>query len=405
MKAKSTVMHTVVLGVAWLLLSSNTGADEDAIRMSVDCDAGETVQGALKRARTQAMVVTIKGRCAEHVTIERDDIVLRAHQAGGEIDGPDRTRPVVRINGARRVGIEGLVIRNGFHGVELTGAAAATLARVSISGAARNGIDIQAGSVGTVDGSTVEGNGRNGLALSGANVTVTGSVVRANNFSGMAIARGSNAELGAIGVDAVVCCGNTIENNALDGVTIADRSNAVLFDNTIRANGVLTSRGGILALGSSSVRLFGGNRISENGGPPAGAGILLAASMLITGNGDTPVSAPVTNDISGNFAGIGANIAVVDLRRGVAVTGNATTGVFLNHGSRLRLEATAITGNVLTGVFLRRGSTMELVGTGNAVTKNGVGLLCADGAESSFSGSVAGIVENGENVSAACTGF
>ena len=404
MKGKPTILHTVVLGVAALLLSSNACADEDAIRMNVDCDAGETVQGALKRARPQAMVVTIKGRCAEHVTIERDDIVLRAHQAGGEIDGPDRTRPVVRINGARRVGIEGLAIRNGFHGVELTGAAAATLARVSISGAARNGIDIQAGSVGTVDGSTVEGNGRNGLALSGANVTMTGSVVRANNFSGMAIARGSNADLGAIGVDGVVCCGNTIENNVLDGVSITDHSSAVLFDNKIRANGVSTSRGGILVLGRSSVRLFGGNQISQNGGAPAGAGVLLAASMLITGSGDTPVSAPVTNDISGNFAGIGANIAVLDLRR-VTVTGNASSGVFLNQGSRLRLEATAITDNVLNGVVLRRGSTMELVGTGNAVTKNGVGLLCLDGAESSFSGSVAGIVGNGEDVSTACTGF
>jgi Right handed beta helix region len=401
---KSTVMHTVVLGVAALLLSSNTGADEDAVRMGVDCDAGESVQGALKRARTQAIVVTIKGRCAEHVTIERDDIVLRADQAGGEIDGPDRARPVVRINGARRVGIEGLAIRNGFHGVELSGAAAATLARVSISGAARNGIDIQAGSVGTVDASTVEGNGRNGVALSGANATVTRSVLRANNFSGIAIVRGSSADLGAIGVDAVVCCGNTIESNVLDGVTIADHSNAVLFDNTIRANGVLTSRGGILALGRSSVRLFGGNRISQNGGAPAGAGILVAASTLITGNGDTPVSAPVTNDIAGNFAGIGANLAVLDLRR-VAITGNASTGVFLNHGSRLRLEATAIADNVLTGVFLRRGSTMELVGAGNSVTRNGVGLLCADGPESSFSGSVAGIVGNSEDVSTACTGF
>ena len=381
MKATSTVVHTVVLGVAALLLSSNTGASEDAIRMSVDCDVGETVQGALKRARTQAMVVTIKGRCAEHVTIERDDVVLQAHQAGGEIDGPDRTRAVVRINGARRVGIDGLAIRNGLHGVELTGAAAATLARVSVSGAARNGI-----------------------ALSGAHVSVTDSVVRANNFSGIAIARGSNAELGAIGVDGVVCCGNTIENNVLDGVSITDNSNAVLFGNTIENNGVSTSRGGILAFGRSSVRLFGGNRISRNGGAPAGAGILLAASMLITGNGDTPVSAPVTNDISGNFAGIGANIAVLDLRR-LTITGNATSGVFLNQGSRLRLEATAITENVLNGVVLRRGSTMELVGTGNMVSRNGVGLLCLDGAESSFSGSVAGIAGNGEDVSTACTGF
>jgi hypothetical protein len=266
-------------------------------------------------------------------------------------------------------------------------------------------VRVEGSSSASVDKTLVEGNGQSGISARGAHLTLTSSVVRNNGLSGVQVIRGGQAVLGATEGDAV-CCGNTIEGHPVDGLTIADNSGAALYGNRIQNNGFgtgpNTGRFGILVINTSTVRLFGDNKVLNNGNPNpqvGGAGILVRGGTVRSGPGDTPVI-PSTNEITGNLVGIqaGENSAL-DLRGGVRIIGNLSTGVVLQHGSRMRIEAGNISANGGNGVFAQRASSVDLQGaTPSIISGNAaVGLFCAD-SESSFSGNTAGITGNSPSI-------
>ena len=289
-------------------------------------------------------MVVVSGSCTENVTIERDDVVLRAQGSGGGVSASDASKPAILINGARRVALEGLSVTGGLHGVLLTGGAAATIRGSAIRNAARTGVHIESGASAVVDASTIENHGQSGVTADGTRVTMTGSTVRGNGLSGVAALRGGSLFLGADNAG-VVCCGNTIENNTLDGLIVGDSSSANLHGNVIQGNGKTTGRFGILVIRESSVHLRGGNVVSQNGSATGGGGVLARSSSLQTGAGDTPLS-PTSNEISGNTFGIqGTQNSFVDLRGGLSVIGSKFTGVVVDTGSRLQTRDNTISAN------------------------------------------------------------
>ena len=196
------------------------------LEIDVNCAKGESIGDALERPAIfeRRIVVSVKGSCAENLVIERDDVTLRADGPGAGIDAPDATRPAILVNGARRARIEGLSIRGGQYGVRVTGAGAARVTRVTVREAAEDGIRVDQSSNGEIDDSIVENNAEAGIT-SRATVTVRGSTVRNNGFSGVTAHRGGFAFLGGT-EGSNICCGNVIENNVLDGVTVADTAGA-----------------------------------------------------------------------------------------------------------------------------------------------------------------------------------
>ena len=370
------------------------------LEIDVDCSKGESIGDALERPAIfeRHIIVTVKGSCAENVVIERDDVTLRADASGGGVDAPDATRPAILVNGARRARIEGLSIRGGQYGVRVTGSGAARIAEARVREAAEDGVRVDGSSSAEIDDSTVENNGQAGIT-SRATVTVRGSTVRNNGFSGVTAHRGGFAFLGGT-LGNSICCGNTIENNVLDGVTVADTAGAILFGNTIRGNGRGGGgRHGILIIDGASVRLMGDNRIEDNGlvqgAQLSGAGIFVRGSTLRVGFGDLPLT-PAANHITGNTFGIQAlENATLDLRSGLNVLNNRTTGIVLQHGSRARLDTANVSNNRGHGIFVARGASVDFVGqTPNVVSGNtAFGLFCAD-VESKFSGNTSGVNGN-----------
>jgi Right handed beta helix region len=391
------------IALAVFAVFANAASPSRALEVDVDCAKGESIGAALERPVVfeRRIVVTVRGTCSENIVIERDDVTLQAHASGGVIEAADAARPVIRVEGARRISIEGLAIRGGQHGVRLMGTAAAALRESVVRGAGQDGVRIEGGSSAIVDNTLVENNGHAGISARGAHLTLTRSTIRNNGISGVQAVRGSQAVLGGTEGD-TACCGNTIEGHPIDGLTVADNAGAVLWDNIIQNNGAgtgpNTGRFGILVINTSTVRLFGGNKVRNNGSPNpqvGGGGILVRGGSLRSGPGDTPLT-PSTNDITGNFVGIQAGEnAVLDLRGGVNISSNTGTGVVLQHGSRLRIEAGTVSGNGGNGVFAQRASSIDLQGaTPNIISNNAaVGLFCSD-TESSFSGNTAGITGN-----------
>jgi len=230
---------------------------------------------------------------------------------------------------------------------------------------------------------------------------MTGSTVQDNGLSGIVATRGADVILGDTDSAGTVCCGNYIQNNARDGLTITDNASAVLFGNTIQDNGKPTSRMGILVVQSASVWLRGGNVVSNNGGSGVYA---RGGSIIRTGAGDLPQS-PTTNEISSNNVGLQAiENSYIDLQGGLSVTNSTFAGVVVDAGSRLRTNQSSISSNGTSGIFVARDSSAEFLGNANVVASNTVGLYCAD-SESYYSGNVSGVAGNNVTDVANCTTY
>jgi hypothetical protein len=340
--------------------------------LNVNCASGDRIASALGRLNVldRRMVIVVSGTCSENVTIERDDVVLRAQGSGAGVSAPDPSKPAVLINGARRVALEGLTVTGGLFGVQAMGGASLTIRGSAIRNAVRHGVYLQGGASGVVDGSTIESNGQTGVVSEAASITLTASFVRGNGWSGVGVTNSGSAILGSDG-GGTVCCGNQIEGNGLDGVIAAYSSMVFLNDNLIQGNGGTVGRFGVIATDASTIVLRAGNVIRQN----RGSGIFIRGSVMRTGQGDLPLNI-TWNEISGNTTpGIQAVYnSYVDLRGGVSVTGNTSTGVFVSGGSRLRTDGSTITGNATSGfgpgIFVRHASTVEFFGTNNNVSGN-----------------------------------
>ena len=383
---------------AFLSWPTSASALPDLV-VNVNCDSGARISQAFGRPTLvdRRLVVLVSGTCNENVTIERDDVTLRAQNSGGGVNATDTSQSAILISGARRVTLEGLSVIGGLHGVHVVGGGSVAIRSSGIRNAARNGVFVDKGASATIDASTVENHGRTGVVVDGAAAKMIGSFVRGNGFSGVTSTLGGSVTLGDFDSAGNVCCGNTIEGNTLDGVTIADNAVANLYGNTIQGNGTTTGRFGVLAVEQSSAVLRGGNVLQGNGrvGTGGGGGIFARGGATIrTGPGDAPNS-PSTNEISGNAFGIQASSnSHVDLRGGVNISGNTFTGVVVEQGSQLRMDIGTISNNGAYGLFVARGSAVDFFGGGVSVNGNGLlGLYCQDG-ESHYSGNVGGITGN-----------
>lgn len=386
---------SAAVAIAAFLVYANDAAALSDLVVNVNCANGQTIEQALNRPTVfdRRLVIVVQGTCTENVTVERDDVVLRAHASGGGVNSADAAKSAIDINGAKRVALVDLSVAGGRHGVRATGGASFAIHGGAVRSAVLNGISVVDASA-SVDGSTIESNGRAGALAESGSITLTNSTVRANQFSGVTAFRGGQVKLGDVDDAGTVCCGNTITENTLDGVTVADSASALLYGNLIQGNGIPTGRFGILAVNESVVNLRGGNLIRNNGSATGGAGVFARASTIRTGRGDAPLS-PTTNEISGSFVGMLAELnATLDLRPGLSVTGNVLNGLTLNHGTRLRIEGTTISANGQNGIFARGTSTVDVIGGANAVTANGgFGLSCI-GPLTVYNGNTAGIFGN-----------
>ena len=144
-------------------------------RKSVDCDGGATIQEEVDEADGPT-IIFVSGTFTENVTITKDDITI---QGDNIID--DHVVGGFTINGAQRVTIKSLTIRDGTTGypvgVFATRGAAVVLDDIFVSGQGGAGIYVSRNAYADIFGSTVESpdTADNALLLN------DGAVVRASN--------------------------------------------------------------------------------------------------------------------------------------------------------------------------------------------------------------------------------
>ncbi|MCH8111339.1 MAG: right-handed parallel beta-helix repeat-containing protein [Proteobacteria bacterium] len=176
-------------------------------RVRVDCDDGESINRAIRRSDlSEKLTIVVRGTCVENVVIDRDWVTLQPHDSGGSIEAADDTKPVILITG-RHVTVQDF------------------------------------------DGASISG-GRTGILVGdGGSASILNNDITGTEF-GLLVTNGSVA----------LVEGNLIDHNVW-GVVVGQKSTARFSDNTI----VLNDEIGLIVQVTSSVRIFSGNSISNNG--------------------------------------------------------------------------------------------------------------------------------------------
>jgi parallel beta-helix repeat protein len=220
--------------IAALCVSAN------AATVAVDCDAGNTISGALANIKPGDTVL-VSGICKEQVNIAPEIVRIT-------LDGQKKTTiqhpggaaasPHALYNRGKEITIKGFTVTGGLDGIHLSGPASAVIdGNVVVKNAGR-GIHIDKGSIARILNTTVQESGLIGIDVTGVSYAYIGvfiprvpalspNIIRNNGGPGINIERSSGAWI----------VGNTISNNKESGIAIHRNAQADVIANTINANG------------------------------------------------------------------------------------------------------------------------------------------------------------------------
>ena len=194
-------LTVVALLVPWTAPQSAAQASPPSVTEQSSVDA-ELRRGRLRTVRCpQQRLATvlsnanpgdrirIVGTCAERVTIAIDDLLLTGGPQGaldGGGGGPAEFAAVITVDGARRVTLEGLTVRNGpGEGILVRGGGAVTLQNVIAENNGFTGVAVGDNSVVTLRDVVLRGNAVGLDVITGSAAVVQGLVSASGNGSGV----------------------------------------------------------------------------------------------------------------------------------------------------------------------------------------------------------------------------
>jgi hypothetical protein len=205
--------------LAWLashvLLASRPGFQQAC---TVHVTPEQSVQSASSTAEPNAVVCLSEGTWQEDILIRRDDLTIKGM-------GADKTiiTGALWIQGARRITVQGLTLRNGAFGVKLDGGAFLTLQENRIEASTGNGVDIMHVGLATLESNFI-GNHETGIFISLGSVVQLGrNEITKNRRDGVEIAA-SMVDLRENKINENAVCG--IRSDA--GSTVTGRQNEIL---------------------------------------------------------------------------------------------------------------------------------------------------------------------------------
>lgn len=280
---KTNAIRVLLAGLCVSALAAN------AATVSVDCDAGESINAAIGKVRAGDTILA-SGTCNEQVSFEAETVRIT-------LDGQKKTtirhpgKPAqsphtVYIRG-KDIHIKGVTVTGGLDGIHLAGPASAEVDGVVVTKTNRAGIRADKGSVVRILNSTIQDSGAMGIDISGISIAYIGVriprlpplapvTIRNSNGPGINIERLSGAWI----------VGNTISNNKGSGIEVHRNSHADVIGNVIDGNG----GDAITALYGSGINLMsaprkdGPNRTTQENG---GVGIRCSTGGFVDGPAGT----------------------------------------------------------------------------------------------------------------------
>jgi hypothetical protein len=348
--------------------------DRDLPTIRVNCNAGQTVEQALQRARP-GTTISVTGTCRERVIITTDRITLDGRgsaildgrsnnpgtagvQSDPEFDG------VVIIDGVTGVTLTGLTIQNGLgNGIFGRRSAAFAVRNTAVQDNSVTGIVVSDNSTVGIDvfnNSSVILKGAisitNKHELGGVNVfgsstmEIRGARVQLNNNRGVGLVVGSGSQLAIFGFNVSQGSTLTASGNGRGGIVMTGGSLEVygLGPNLITASnngeGIFVAGGFIVSPSGAGKFVIENNPVGLNFGQAGGAVIV---GGLTVRNNKTGVLADGAGPLT--FVSIPPNPSII--------TGNGTD-VDLRFGTRTTIDGVAIGTITCDKTVLSRGTTM-----------------------------------------------
>lgn len=244
-KSRAIQSFVVFIACLWLVVARGETAT-----VSVNCDAGGTMSGALSSLKP-GDVVAVNGTCSENVLIQPEvQRITLDGQGKATINGPSATQPTVLVIG-REVTIKGFTITGGQFGISVNRGGTVVIDRNTIHSTGNDAIVVAQNAFAHIVNNTIRDNPRFGIVVLGSSSARIGFVTDLDpapspntiqhNGDGIAVIRSSNAHI----------VGNTISGNKRNGVMVLHASHAALAGNTLNENG----QHGIRVVGNSGVNL------------------------------------------------------------------------------------------------------------------------------------------------------
>ena len=313
----------------------------------VNCDRGQSLSKAVRRARSGATIV-VRGTCYDQVLIKRDFIRLRGVD-GAVVDGSigNIRHPVtITVRGARGVVIRDLHIQNGpDQGIVVEAASSVKIKNVTTTGHTTVGVTVD-GSYAELENVKATENGAGYDFFTGATVIARGTIEAHSNLGpGVSVNGDTTLELRGAIIEAV--------GNGGDGVLAVNNANILILSFPeaqgsgfhLRANrgnaGMFVANSNISIVGS---QFFGSGAnnfvISEHASP----GMLLISSNLAS------PFATATFELSANGVGmvLTDNTDVI-IAGGLQVTENNGPGVVADGAGVVRLQQNEANPSALGG--------------------------------------------------------
>lgn len=316
------------------------------LSLTVDCNAGETVNDALNLAGNRPGVVSIIiiGVCAEQVDILRDNTWLGGASAGDGIQAPSNFS-ALNIDGARHVHLNQLTLMGGDFGLSAGRGAEFEASDLVVTGA-QFGVHLSFNSTGILINAVLDGNAEGIVVQDGGVLQVVGGVV--DNSSEAVLVEGGHVSLQ----------GTVVRNSGLRGLFAANGGSIMARDTIVENSadtGVQVNQGGSIVFERGTIR---NNR---------SLGVAMHGSSGVFAGG-----ASITDNASGIGLFNGSRVAFGD----AIVRNNGDVGILLIGGSSIRPQNLLVENNASNGIVLVDTSVAEFDGTSQVINNGGWGIFC-----------------------------
>lgn len=243
----------------------------NAATVSVDCDAGNTIQAALGNVKPGDTVL-VSGTCKEQVSFAPELVRITLDgQKKTTIQHPGKgaaSPHTVFIRG-NDINIKAVTVIGGLDGIHLAGPASAEIDGAHVMKTNRAGIHADKGSIVRILNTTVEDSGAMGIDITGTSLAYIGvRIPRIPALSPVAVRNSAGAGIVIERTSSAWIVGNTISGNKGPGIEVHRNAHADVIANVINANGgdaIAVSFGSGVNL-RSEPRKDGPNQTAEENG-------------------------------------------------------------------------------------------------------------------------------------------
>jgi hypothetical protein len=327
--------------------------------INVDCDAQQTIAGAVADKSTGDLNIVFSGTCKEYVYLQRDGVSIRGKDAVATLVG------AIEVTAAKRVLLEGFTCRDNTQLEYCIGAllgSSVTLHNIKVFNSSVRGVEIF-NSAALIEGLTVDKTISTSVLVRGSDVRIEGELTFSHTIEGCLVIDGVSSVFSKSGIiNARDCAGGVlIQNNSSFQAPFAtfNLNHNTYAGLTLISQGTLSYGGSIVAKNNGKAGIY----IDDGSSFSPFLNLVGSSSLTLENNGYAGISvlrgsiAELANVASntGSTFGVYVDDGTVHIGKG-KISDNKTADVRLQFGARATFLEGAVVGTVsCDGSELARG--------------------------------------------------